>query len=233
MILFISGLTGVGKSTTLKALTSLPHYTLLPNRRDLTDQIIIPEILQDEGQGIKPVKDRLERFRITAEYRKKHPSGIVKALQTHLATLPEGNYIFDNIRGLDECKAAIREFPKSRIIFLDAPAIVRLERLLGRNDSFDQVTRDVETTGLLEQLQKIENIQQVFDPQQIIDLKTSTLEDSKILDAVHIILAEQKNYNATEAANHLKDVLTHKQLLYLDTSQLSIDEVSKHIQRWL
>ena len=189
--------------------------------------------MQDEGQVIKPVKDRLERFRITAEYRKKYPSGIIQALKKHNATLPEGNYIFDNIRGLDECKAAIREFPDSRVIFLDAPPLVRLERLLGRNDDFDQVQRNVETTGLLEQLQKIENIQQVFDPREIIALKTSTLEDSKILDAVHIILAEQKNYNATAAATYLKSVMNDKQLLYLDTSQLSIEEVSKHIQRWI
>ena len=42
MILFISGLTGVGKSSTLKTLTALANYTLLPNRRELTDQIIIP-----------------------------------------------------------------------------------------------------------------------------------------------------------------------------------------------
>jgi dephospho-CoA kinase len=233
MMLFLSGLTGVGKSTTLKMLTGLPAYTLLPNRRELTDQIIIPEVLQDELKPIAPVKDRLERFRITAEYRKKYPSGIIQALKTHLATLPSGNYIFDNIRGLDECHAAVTTFPESRVIFLDAPPLMRLQRLLGRNDSFDQINHNTEVSGLLEQLRNIKDIQKTFDPEQIANLKTLDLEDDKIISAVHIILAEQKHYNATQAADFLKSTLSHSRLLYLDTSNLSIGVVAERIQEWI
>lgn len=233
MILFISGLTGVGKSSTLKTLSSQGEYQLLPNRRDLTDQIVIPEILRDRQQEIKPVKDRLERFRITAEYRAKYPKGIIQALKSHLATLGDGSYIFDNIRGLDECKATVSEFPDGRVIFLDAPPMVRLKRLIGRNDSFDKVNRPIRSTNLLEQLQAIAHIDQVFELGEIVSLKTPTLEDDTILDAVHIILAEQKNYNASEASIYLKEVMEPHQLLYLDTSQLSLEQVSQTIKEWL
>jgi dephospho-CoA kinase len=233
MMLFISGLTGVGKSSTLKTLSSFTDYILLPNRRDLTDQIIIPEVLQAEGKPLMPVKDRLERFRITAEYRKKHRGGILQALQVYLTQQPSGAYIFDNIRGLDECKAAVEAFPQARIIFLDAPPLVRLQRLLGRNDSFDHIHRDLDTSSLLEQLQKLENIQETFEVEQIAKLKTPDLDDNKLIDAVAIILAEQKNYNATDAAQYLKNLLSPSQLLYLDTSTMPIAEVTKQIQEWL
>jgi dephospho-CoA kinase len=233
MMLFISGLTGVGKSSTLKMLTALPDYDLLPNRRELTDHMIIPEILQAEGKEINPVKDRLERFRITAEYRKKYPGGIIHALQQHLATLPKGNYIFDNIRGLDECKAAIKTFPQARIIFLDASPLVRLQRLLRRNDSFDQVNRTAKNSALLEQLHNLEGIHETFDLEQVAKLNPSDMDDNKLIDAVQIILAEQKNYNATQATEYLKSVLDDSQLLYLDTSHTPIDDVAKKIQEWL
>lgn len=233
MMLFISGLTGVGKSSTLKALGELKDYILLPNRRELTDQIIIPEVLQDEGKNVYEVKDRLERFRLTAAYRQKHPKGIIKALQSHMQNLPIGNYIFDNIRGLEECQAAIQSFPEARVIFLDAPPLVRLKRLLGRKDSFDQVLGNLEAADLLEQLHAIENIHQVFEPQHILNLKTSNITDRQLLDAVHIILAEHKNYNAAEAACFLRQVLPEKQLLYLETSQLGIEQVRQNIEKWL
>jgi dephospho-CoA kinase len=235
-ILFISGLTGVGKSTSLKALIALPNYVLLPNRRDLTDQIIIPEILNDEEKDNQPINDRLERFRITAEYRKKHNSGMIHALQVYLATLqnPECHYIFDNIRGLEECQAAIGVFSEARIIFLDAPALVRLGRLVGRQDSFDHVSRSpIEASELLEQLECIQGINAIFNPLDIVKLKTQSIDDTKILDAVKIIVAEHNNYNAEQAACYLKSVLSDKQLLYLATSKLTIRQVATQIEAWL
>ena len=53
------------------------------------------------------------------------------------------------------------------------------------------------------------------------------------MKAVRIISAEFKNYNADAAAAYLMSRLDNPQLLYLDTSKLSIDEVSSRIQGWL
>ena len=82
-LIFVSGLTGVGKSTTLKTLAA--SVTLLPNRRDLTDEIIIPWVQQRLGQNQRSVTDRLERFDLTRNYREHNPGGIITALLEYLS----------------------------------------------------------------------------------------------------------------------------------------------------
>jgi dephospho-CoA kinase len=238
-ILFIIGLTGVGKSTTLKTLqSSTLHFELLPNRRELADKIIIPEMQRAEGKEQKAEKDRLERFRLTAKYRKIYPAGVVHALQVYLNNHHRGTEtqrsIFDNIRGLDECKAAVEAFKDSRFIFLDAPAIVRLKRLIGRSDTFDQVAATrLENDSFIEKLLALQGAEKLFDVYEIARLDTSGVDESKILDAVQIILTEHQNYNSEDAVNYLKAKLDSARLLHLDTSQLSIDEVTQKIQDWL
>lgn len=245
-ILFIIGLTGVGKSTTLKALQSLAlDFELLPNRRELADTIILPEVQRAEGGEPKVEKDRLERFRLTARYRELYPAGMVHALQVYLdnhhkdgmksceATKAQ-RLIFDNIRGLDECTAAVALFENSRFIFLDAPPMVRLKRLIGRGDNFDQVAATrLENDSFIEKLLVLEGAEKVFDVYEIAKLDTSGIDESKILDAVQIILTEHQNYNSEDATSYLKSNLSFERLLYLDTSQLSIEEVTGKIQGWL
>jgi dephospho-CoA kinase len=244
-IIFIIGLTGVGKSTTLSALkSSTLDFELLPNRRELADTIIIPEVQRAENKLIlsnaegeqKAEKDRLERFRLTAKYREMYPAGMVHALQQYLSNHGAVNQslIFDNIRGLDECKAAVELFTNSRFIFLDAPPMIRLKRLIGRGDSFDQVAATrLENDSFIEKLLSLQDAGKLFDVYEVARLDTSGIEDSKIIDAVQIILTEHQNYNSSEAANYLKKHLDDKRLLYLDTSQLSIEEVTRRIQGWL
>ena len=239
-ILFVSGLTGVGKSTTLAALEN-ESLTLLPNRRALTDEIIIPWVQQSLGQEQKRVTDRLERFDLTCTYRETHPGGIVAALQEYLSTHPPDateRLVFDNVRGLDECRAALATFPKSRYIFLDAPPLTRLKRMLGRGDSFDQIkqvnTVRLENTTFVEQLMSLEGANEIFDSYELARLEAnSDVADDKILDTAKIILKEQQNYSAEEAARFLKSELAAERLLYLDTSLLSIDEVVTAIGKWL
>lgn len=237
-ILFIIGLTGVGKSTTLEALqSSTVDFKLLPNRRELADTLIIPEVQKAEGKAQKVEKDRLERFRLTAKYREMYPAGMVHALQVYLnkhKNRAAQTLIFDNIRGLDECKAAVETFEGSRFIFLDAPAMVRLKRLVGRSDSFDQVSATrLENDNFTKKLLALGGAEKVFDVYEVSRLDTTGVEESKILDAVQIILTEHQNYNSEDAANYLKQRLDNQRLLYLDTSQLSINEVTQRIQGWL
>ncbi len=246
-ILFIIGLTGVGKSTTLKALqSSTLQFELLPNRRELADTIIIPEMQRTESREQRAEKDRLERFRLTAKYRELYPAGMVHALHVYLnnhhkdAMLMNAKhtkvqrYIFDNIRGLDECRAAVEMFEDSSFIFLDAPAMLRLKRLIGRGDSFDRVAATrLENDSFIEKLMSLQGAEKVFDIYEIAKLDTAGIDESKILDAVQIILTEHQHYDSTDAANYLKSKLDSKRLLYIDTSQLSIDKVTKKIQEWL
>lgn len=235
-ILFFVGLTGVGKSTTLEAL-DVP-LTLLPNRRELADTIIIPTVQREIEQDLAPVTDRLERFTLTARYREQHPGGVVHALAQYLGncepTDSDVTYLFDNIRGLDECRAAVETFPNSSYLFLDAAPLVRLQRLAGRGDDFDKVAATrLENTNLVEQLLAIDGLDSLFDAYELARLEARGIPEDELLNAVHIIVAEHKNYDAEKAAAYLKTELDDERLLYLDTGDLSISEVTAKIEVWL
>nr|WP_256386670.1 hypothetical protein [Hydrocoleum sp. CS-953] len=64
------GLTGVGKTTMINTLTkSGLNFTLLPNRRTLTTELIIPYIAGLNGKNIQTICC-LERFKYTRQYQK-------------------------------------------------------------------------------------------------------------------------------------------------------------------
>src|SRR3546814_4932803 len=64
------GLTGAGKTTAVERLqATLPLAAVLPDRRALTDRLILPLMTGSAG----PVTDRVERFRLTAAFKERHP----------------------------------------------------------------------------------------------------------------------------------------------------------------
>lgn len=235
--LFVMGLTGVGKSTAVAALqTGGVPLTLLPNRRTLTDTLIIPEVQRAAGEPVRPVKDRLERFELTKRYREMHPGGMVHALGLYLQTAPPvetDTVVFDNLRGLEEARAAVQAFPEARFILLDAPPLTRVSRLMERRDAFDQVeiTRS-EDIPFEEQLRALTGFDKVFDPFDLaLELQGRAKDD--VLQAVHIILIEARNYDMTAAATYLLGEKDAQKFLYLNTFKMSVDEVRARIQRWL
>ena len=137
-LLIIVGVTGVGKSTTLEKLAKTGRpYTLLPNRRILTDQLIISYMQALDQQPIQPVTDRKVRFDYTRRYRERFPGGMSHALtQLWIEPMQLGpNLIFDGLRGADEVTHAVQELPQARFVVLHAPDVVRVQRLLKRNDA--------------------------------------------------------------------------------------------------
>lgn len=229
-IVFIVGLTAVGKTTTIKALKNT-SYKLLPNRRKLTDLIIIPEIQKDLGQKPIVIQDRVERFAITAKYRQKYPEGIVHALAQYLQKQAAADYFFDNIRGQNELEAASK-FNNSYFVFLDAPFKIRLERLIGRNDSFDSIASNQQNKDLLIELNEIPNAKNIFNLEQIAKLAKSPQEYTKIISAVKIISTENANYDSEKAREYLFS-LDKKRYIYIDTSENTILEVKEKTERFL
>lgn len=141
-LLVIVGVTGVGKSTTLAQLAGLGlRHTLLPDRRVLTDALIISTMQAADEQPIQPVSDRKLRFEYTRRYRDLHCGGMAHALAQLL--IEDGHLtdllIFDGLRGDNEIEQASQLLPHARFVMLDAPDVVRVQRLLGRQDSFDQI----------------------------------------------------------------------------------------------
>ena len=216
-IIFIVGLTGVGKSTTLETLQKSTNFTLLPNRRKLTDEIIIPEMQHKKNLPLELVRDRIKRFEFTKSYREIYPSGMAYVLKAYLENIeiPKGTLVFDNLRGIDEVKGGIQYFPNSRFIMLDAPEKVRLQRLVGREDVFDQVDGKLEIKNMPD-LQGLQGVD--FDG---------------VARAIKIIQSEKENYDSVATAAYLKNELDNNRLLYLDTSKRAIPEVTKSILDWL
>jgi hypothetical protein len=150
-LVILVGVTGVGKSTTLTALrTHGLVYQLLPDRRDLTDRLIITFLQKQAGRPVQPVTDRTERFALTRQYRTQFPGGMAHAVSQLLiqdavaadAPTADSWWIFDGLRGANEVQAAVQLLPHARFVVLDAPDAVRVKRLLGRGDQFDQVALD-------------------------------------------------------------------------------------------
>ncbi|HEY9635470.1 MAG TPA: AAA family ATPase [Coleofasciculaceae cyanobacterium] len=140
-LLIVVGVTGVGKSTTLDSLRSQGvDFTLLPNRRNLTDRLIIAQMQAAKGQQPHSI-DRLERLNYTRRYRKQYPGGMAHIL-TQLWIDPAQTatrLIFDGLRGENEIRYAVQALPQAKFVVLDAPDEVRLLRLLHRQDPFDQL----------------------------------------------------------------------------------------------
>ena len=140
-LLILVGVTGVGKSTTLDALRRAGlHYGLLSDRRELTDRLMIPAMQQLAGESVEPVSDRGRRFAYTRAYRQHHPGGMGEALSQLWVEAVPGLWLFDGLRGENEVSWAALRLPQACFVLLDAPDVVRVVRLMGRQDPFDQLT---------------------------------------------------------------------------------------------
>lgn len=232
---FLLGLTGVGKSTAAAALTRR-GYTPLPDRRALTDALIIPEMQRAAGEAPRAVTDRLERFELTRRYRALYPGGMVHALCRYLEANPPGArpLVFDNLRGLEEAQAAVHTFPEARFILLDAPPMTRLLRLVGRRDAFDRVAATrLENTAFAEQLLALPGLEAVFDPYDLARLEARGLPEEDLLTAVRIILGEAENYDMDAAAHYLRETKDDRDFLHLDTADKGAGEVQALVEGWL
>jgi hypothetical protein len=227
-ILFLVGLTGAGKSSVLPTLRG-GGAEPLPDRRELTDRVIIPAALLLDGQEPRQVGDRLERFRLTARYREAYPDGIVHALAEHLAgRRPEGQAVFDGLRGLPEVVAADRRFPGSRFLMLEALPETRVRRLAGRADAFDGVATSPRRAS-----------ERVFTsassaaggggraPERRDEAGNAALDRAR-----RIVDEEQRHYDQAAARRYLEELPGARRLI-VDTDRIGADQVATLVAEWL
>lgn len=224
------GVTGVGKSTVLAALAGAqPPITLLPDRRLVTDAVMI-------APAGGPVTDREARFALTARYRETHPGGMAQALG-ELALDPArwpAPLLFDGLRGADEVGYAAEHFSTWRFAALHAPDPVRVRRLLGRADRFDQVQTG-EAGDLHAALLALPGVAGVFRPDdlaQLAALSTQGRDPAEVLAKTRIVLSERRHYDPDAARAILAHLPAHR-ALDLDTVQLPPAEVAARLLEWL
>ena len=240
-LVILVGVTGVGKSTLLNEMTQHgAHYLLLPDRRDLTDQLIISTMQAAEGLPISPVTDRGQRFAYTRRYRELHPGGMAHALaQLWISDdAPAPFLLFDGLRGANEVTDAATTLPQARFVMLDAPDIVRLQRLLGRGDAFDHIqvagaaAQDATSFAALG-LPEAATIFDAKDEAAIMRWLHNGVVTSDALRAkLKIVIEERQSY---DPAATLAALRTHAEqtMLYIDTVTHAPDAVANLVIGWL
>jgi predicted ATPase len=236
------GLTGVGKSTVLQLLRQAgPEFTLLPNRRDIADQIIIASLQREDGHPFYPVLDRVKRFEYTARYRTKYAGGTAHALSKLVVDPAKAKplLIFDGLRGLDEVQHAVTYFPQARFVVLDASDMVRLTRLLKREDAFDTTTVrfSLASQNLIASFMEVPDIEAVFDEEQLRQIarlaRAAKLSSDDVLKKITIIVEERRNYDPDTARVFLTRTQSSHPVLGIDTTQHNAAEIAQKIAAWL
>ncbi|MBV7336116.1 AAA family ATPase [Chloroflexi bacterium TSY] len=214
----IVGVTGVGKSTTIETLQQIgAQFALLPNRRLLTDRLMIERLQSEDGDPLQPVRDRMKRFGYTRRYRERFHGGMAHALaQLQIGSgLARKQLVFDGLRGVNEVEHAIYLFPLAHFVVLHAPDLVRVERLLQRKDRFDSVEfqQKVDQDKTNQQtisrdpytVLDVDDASTVFEPSEVVNLltlvQTNRVELAELRSKIRIVVEERRNYdpNATLA----------------------------------
>jgi len=235
-LLILVGVTGVGKSTTLALLEAGNSPVLqLPDRRSLAD-LLITKVQLDAGEPIRPVTDRAERFDYTRRYREENPGGLAQALSQlwiDPARWPQP-LCFDGLRGADEVGYAAEQLPNARFAVLDAPDVVRVERLLGRGDRFDRLSATPNSaaedglSGL-----DVPGADALFSAGELARLARLMANGSVAADdlraKVAIVVAERQNYDPSAAIEALSR-LAPERTVVVDTTRHSPEEAARLIR---
>ncbi len=223
-VCMIVGLTGTGKSTTLAKLKDmrqageLTYADDIPVRRELADWVVIPTTQIISGQAVSPVKGRELRFAATRKFTRELDPGGVAAVFSWLyyggdTSIP---LVSEGVRGPVEIRYVLEHFPKWRVFELWVPPLVRLQRLSGRSDAFDQVAKG--------------NVDLTFLPLEDQAEAQSLLAQGLILpQAVRTMAAEVQNYGYQpyDAENHTE------RYRYLNIEQTPPEQSAAEISRFI
>lgn len=244
--LILVGLTGVGKTTVLACLSSaLDNATLLPDRRTLTDRLMIPFVQELDRLPREPVSDRSRRFDYTRRYRNQFAGGMAHAL-SQLSVSPEISpnlLLFDGLRGENEIRHAAGLLPKARFLMLDTRDAVRIRRLLFRNDAFDTIapdrtgaaaSSDVAQATLSDLgISDLADLLTASEQQQLMDwLASGEVAAEDLIGKAKIVLAERSNYDPAATRNALLQAAPERTLI-VDASVLPPDEIVERTLDWL
>lgn len=245
-LLIIVGLTGVGKSTVISNLMEERlDLTLLPNRRILTDEIIIPQMAENK-QNLSYFC-RVQRFNYTRQYRQFFSGGMAHVL-SQIWINPQQlqtQLIFDGLRGKDEVDYAVKAFPEAKFIVLDAPNKVRLQRILKRNDAFDSVnTINSNSQNQSVDLDKLNSFKalgiseasSVFnsaEEQEILSwVRQGSVTLKELEQKLKIVVQEQQNYDSLSTRSTLKKQASERTLV-VDTTVYNPQQAASQILSYL
>jgi hypothetical protein len=239
-MLILVGLTSVGKSVTLEELAKNGvRFGLLPDRRILTDRLIIDKLLAEEGRPNYELP-RIERYPYMMAYRERFPGGMAHALSRLLVDPAQYGplLVFNGLRGENEVRYAVEALPLVRFVVLDAPDAVRVERQLLRNDPHDRGrgTGPIYTGGR-QQLPDfaalgVPEASQYISPSQekaLLELVYRNEVDSRELrNKLKILVNDRRSYDPEATKNALLE-LAPRRTLVIDTTVNNPEQVAQLI----
>lgn len=222
------GVTGAGKTTLKSRLLERYKFYTLPDRRILTDKVILPMMQDDHGE---PVDDRNQRFTHTKAFREKYPGGMGYLLsKTRIRDIdPLTPVLFDGLRGVNEVAYAAKSIPTSFFIVLSAPEHIRIKRLLARGDSFDRIKGRITPRD-------VAAFKKICSPSQREELfeyvRQKKIPESQLYEKVKIVLKEKENYDQGAASSFIKNTISDRAIV-IDSSKQSPEQIEATIHRWL
>lgn len=228
-LVILIGMTGVGKTTTIDhAHQAGPPFRELPNRRWLTDRVILPLMTEADG----PVRDRVRRLRLTQAFRGRHPGGMAEVLDWLWVRddIDPRPLLFDGLRGIDEVRYAARACPSAHFLVLTAPDAVRLRRLLARNDPFDGCAEESPFDGpAIRRILSAHPAREMIAPAEAEDLiacfEHQGVGPDDVQHKLDIVVEERCNYDPWAAIEVLRDVCAER-MTVVDTAAQPVAEVA-------
>lgn len=237
-LVIIVGVTGTGKTTTTSNLSQNGlKFELLPDRRFLTEKLIIAPLQREDGQEVKTLP-RIQRVPYIRRYKRRHPAGLAYAI-SKLFVNPadcEGFWIFNGLRGQEEVRYAVEAIPRAEFIVLDASDIVRAQRLIKRKDPYDRMgKREDETTigdGTTNRFEAlgVPEAAAMFSPQeqkQLVEMaKSDHFAVANVRNILELLCLERRLYDKDATITTLM-ALAPERTFVIDTTELSSNEVAQ------
>ena len=242
LLIFVGGM-GAGKSTTLDLLLEGEYLEglgfrpfRLPDRRELTERLIIADMQREMGEPIRKLK-RLERVSYIIRYKKEQPAGVAFSISRLALNVQEMQnpgtlfVVFDGLRGEDEVKFTLSKLPMARLVMFHTPDIVRLERLIERNDAYDKVDGDVisDKQSLVKELKQFEFL--TFDEiNYLLEIvKSGKIIVEELFRKLKLLEVEYSMYDVHNTRQILQD-LGGERVLEVDTTMEKPDQIARKIQ---
>ena len=227
---------GTGKTTALKEMKKYGSaFQVLPDRRWLTEQLIVAPLQREGGQEVQPLS-RTQRVPYIRRYKERFPAGMAYAIaQLHLAPAKCGDFIlFDGLRGKREIEYAVEAFPKAQFILFEVRELLRVQRLLNRADPYDQLNKE-NCPARLGDLSKtdIPEITEIFsleDAQNLFNFVSGEkINLDELRNILNLVLLERSLYDK-EATKSALLSLAPDRTLVIDTGNHNPEEVSRKIR---
>ncbi len=178
-----------------------------------------------------------------APFAAQHAGGMAYALsQLWIDPLRlEGALLFDGLRGANEVSHAAALLPLALFVVLEAPDVVRVARLMGRGDPFDQIGGEGVENVMLDHVQHFADIgapeaSEYFshlEEQALLELvRTGAAGAETLRDSLAIVIEERRNYDPAAATAALLDAAPLRTII-VNTQQHGPDYVAARVLRFV